>query len=50
MKLKFEKCDGKDFFYIYVEIAAAVTKDKQKIAYAVQNMAYSLGYSLVEKE
>ena len=49
MKLKFEKFIGKEVFRIYVDIAA-VSKDEEKIAYAVQNMAYSLGYSLVKKE
>lgn len=49
MKLKFEKFIGKDLFCVYVNIAA-VSKDEEKIAYAVENMAYSLDYSLVKKE
>jgi len=50
MKLEFEKTvNPSEAFYIYVEIAA-VSKDAQKIAYAVQNMAYSLGYRLTKKE
>ena len=58
MKLKFEKYltnnpDGLgkivESFYIYVTIAA-VSKVEEKIAYAVENMAYSLGYKMVFKE
>jgi len=52
MKLEFEKSKGKgnpwEAFYIYVEITA-VSKDAKKIAYAVENMAYSLGYRLTKK-
>lgn len=50
MKLEFEKT-GKpsEFFYIYVDIKA-VARDAKKIAYAVQNMAYSLNYRLTKKE
>jgi len=52
MKLEFEKrhpTNGTEFFYIHVDIAA-VSKDAKKIAYAVQNMAYSIGYRLTKKE
>lgn len=49
MKLKFEKASGTDFFYIHVDIAA-VSNVEEKIAYAVQNMAYSLGYRMTEKD
>ena len=50
MKLKFEKSKMNPYeaFYIYVEITA-IPKDAEKIAYAVQNMAYSLDYQLTEK-
>jgi len=36
-------------FYIHIDIAA-VPKHEEKIAYAVQNMAYSLGYRMTKKE
>ena len=51
MKLQFEKTKANPWeaFYIYVEITA-VSKDAQKIAYAVENMAYSLDYRLTKKE
>ena len=50
MKLKFEKIRGNPYeaFYIHVDIEA-VAKHAEKIAYAVQNMAYSLGYRLTRK-
>lgn len=50
MKLKFEKVKGNPYeaFYIYVEINA-VSEAEQKMAYAVQNMAYSIGYRLTKK-
>ena len=57
MKLEFEKHQTEhssssriiDIYRIYVDIVA-VPKVEQKIAYAVQNMAYSLDYQLVKKE
>lgn len=36
-------------WHIYVKITA-ISKDEKKIAYAVQNMAYSLGYRMTKKE
>lgn len=52
MKLEFDKIghppNGTEFFYIHVDIAA-LAKVEEKIAYAVQNMAYSLGYRLTKK-
>ena len=51
MKLAFEKAKTNpgEAFYVYVEITA-VSKDAEKIAYAVENMAYSLGYRLTKKK
>lgn len=51
MRLEFQKVKANPWeaFYIYVEITA-ISKDEEKIAYAVENMAYSLGYQLTKKE
>lgn len=57
MKLEFEKHHTEhsssaritDTYRIYVDIIA-VSRDEKKLAYAVQNMAYSLGYTLTKKE
>lgn len=53
MKLEFTKYVGTpritDTYHIYVDIKA-IEKHAQKIAYAVQNMAYSLGYKMTKKE
>ena len=58
MKLVFEKNATKDkkgygtikeSFFIHVQIDA-ITKVEERISYAVQNMAYSLGFTLKEKK
>jgi len=58
VRLEFEKTltkrpDGvgliTDRFHIYVAITAVSTAE-EKIAYAVENMAYSLGYRMTKKE
>ena len=57
MKLEFEKHRRErtnsalvtDTFRIFVDITA-IPEVEEKIAYAVQNMAYSLDYQLTKKE